>query len=882
MLCPRCALKKAFNLCDTEAYFTKKSTVKNPIESSVTRDLNSSAIQEVEETDSSFIQMTNNLTQEQVVEGTSNGLDADAHKVDSVMDVDRENQAFEIRSVDNINRPTLTKQSSSEGATSTLMASTITNGCPANVNKQSLLLRLFESNIFNMSIAAQYLYNSKEPGVLTYLGNRLFSFPDQDVDFYLPQLINLYITIREVAEVLHPYIIYRCRMSVDFALQVAWLLDAYNADILKSSKKKSHGLKLKNLLLNEEIRPLRPKFDRNDSSRFALPTSPTEKKTHHRSRSDATAVYNTSNGIGKRSTSVTSFRSLCLTPGDLSSGHAFDNGCTCFSSINQTLNPSAVSENVECTCGAPRLMPELEFVKSLVAIGNRLKSVPGKDNKTTRLIGELAMLNLNLPARVWLPLVESGLNGPRHYVVRIPPTAGAVLNSKDKAPYLICMEVLEVEDIHECPIAPKLLETGVALRHSKSMEFSMTNDSAQVFDNSPSRCKDPSKLPDNLITNTSPSHSVFKVPNGGTDDAWSHDDDEISAQFSLRRFHAMDTISQMSIDSTASSDSKDQGTTISALEIRRRLSETASAPTKQFKHTSDDPSASALSEPWDQKVQRICETSPYGHLPNWKLLPCIVKTGDDLRQELLAFQILSLFKNIWEEERVPLWVRPYRILVVSKDSGMIEPVMNAVSLHQIKKHACNSSASSLLDYFLKEFGQANSEQFLTAQKNFVQSCAAYCLICYLIQIKDRHNGNILLDSEGHVIHIDFGYILSLSPKNLGFESSPFKLTQELVDVMGGIGSDMFEYFKILMLQGMLACRKHHERLIAVVEIMMAGAELPCFRGGASVIKSLRDRFHLNCTEEQLHGTIDNMVEQSKDSLTTRLYDNFQYFTNGIL
>ena len=61
----------------------------------------------------------------------------------------------------------------------------------------------------------------------------------------------------------------------------------------------------------------------------------------------------------------------------------------------------------------------------------------------------------------------------------------------------------------------------------------------------------------------------------------------------------------------------------------------------------------------------------------------LVKCGDDLRQELLAYQILETLQSIWKEERVPLWVRPYRILVLSNDSGLIEPILNTISLHQV-------------------------------------------------------------------------------------------------------------------------------------------------------------------------------------------------------
>merc|ERR1711985_139745 len=78
----------------------------------------------------------------------------------------------------------------------------------------------------------------------------------------------------------------------------------------------------------------------------------------------------------------------------------------------------------------------------------------------------------------------------------------------------------------------------------------------------------------------------------------------------------------------------------------------------------------------------------------------------------------------------------------------------------------------------------------TALSNFVESMAAYSIICYVLSIRDRHNGNIMIDDVGHVIHVDFGFMLCGAPGGRamqqmgGFEPSmAFKLTAELLEVL---------------------------------------------------------------------------------------------------
>lgn len=65
-----------------------------------------------------------------------------------------------------------------------------------------------------------------------------------------------------------------------------------------------------------------------------------------------------------------------------------------------------------------------------------------------------------------------------------------------------------------------------------------------------------------------------------------------------------------------------------------------------------------------------------------------------------------------------------------------------------------------------------------------------------------------MDNLGHLVHIDFGFILEISPGgNLGFESAAFKLSHEmtqLLDPGGNRTSPQFKNFQDLCIRGYLA------------------------------------------------------------------------------
>ncbi|RUP31667.1 kinase-like domain-containing protein [Jimgerdemannia flammicorona] len=164
----------------------------------------------------------------------------------------------------------------------------------------------------------------------------------------------------------------------------------------------------------------------------------------------------------------------------------------------------------------------------------------------------------------------------------------------------------------------------------------------------------------------------------------------------------------------------------------------------------------------------------------------------------------------------------------------------------------------------------------------MRSLAGYSIVCYILQIKDRHNGNVLLDADGHLIHIDFGFMLSNSPGSVGFEMAPFKLPQEYLDLLGGVHSEKFAEYKALMKSAFAILRKHCENIVLLIEMMQKDSKLPCFQSGEATLSALRDRFQLALTEPQCDEYVDKLIMSSCCNVFTRLYDTYQYYSQGIL
>jgi phosphatidylinositol 4-kinase len=148
-------------------------------------------------------------------------------------------------------------------------------------------------------------------------------------------------------------------------------------------------------------------------------------------------------------------------------------------------------------------------------------------------------------------------------------------------------------------------------------------------------------------------------------------------------------------------------------------------------------------------------------------IQAIFKVGDDCRQDVLALQLIAMFKNIFTRVGLTLYLYPYRVTatapgvssvhlhiacsrsLIQMQCGVIDVVPNSTSRDEMGRAKVND----LQGFFVSKYGAEDSVAYQKARLNFIQSMAAYSVACYILQIKDRHNGNIMIDGEGHIVHI---------------------------------------------------------------------------------------------------------------------------------
>ncbi|ODA82581.1 hypothetical protein RJ55_01088 [Drechmeria coniospora] len=657
---------------------------------------------------------------------------------------------------------------------------------------------------------------------------------------------------------------------------------------------------------------------------------------------------------------------------------------------------------------------QTQFLTALEGISNRLVIVP-KPARMSALRAELALIGRDLPAEIDIPVIcpPTLVNGSpgksrHHRIVRLNPAESTVLNSAEKVPYLMMVEVLR-EDFNFDPETPdnqQLLDTLPGAGGTSRRLFDLSSEMPRINqpiirtpepvidsvfepvsgdlgssplltsdDEGPARQSsqqqqqqqqqqqtgqrqssggaataslttlDPATPRTSMVISRPGNPSGKRKALAGRNSAADQPDfsalathmrtaSQMLAQLNAtsgkrpkqevaairaKIIASMQSLEEESFDvddegptfdtiiaktqaqaaggaSMDNPDLEDDGpldTTLNASAGRERMENDIKTGGVQRRGDRDDPSAAVFGEAWEAKKERIRKSSPYGWMKNWDLVSVIVKTGADLRQEAFACQLIDVCHKIWVDAGVDVWVKVMRILVTGESSGLIETITNGVSLHSLKRSLTLASVESgqnprqriatLKDHFVKAFGQPESQPYRAGVDAFKRSLAAYSIISYVLQLKDRHNGNVLIDSEGHIIHIDFGFMLSNSPGSVGFEAAPFKLTHEYVDVLGGLGSADYDDYKKMCKQAFQALRRSADNIIDLVAMMGRESNMPCFSVGiATVTSTLRQRFQLHLSADEAEQFVEtDLIAKSFGSYYTRLYDTFQYRTQGI-
>ncbi|EDN95446.1 hypothetical protein SS1G_11324 [Sclerotinia sclerotiorum 1980 UF-70] len=250
----------------------------------------------------------------------------------------------------------------------------------------------------------------------------------------------------------------------------------------------------------------------------------------------------------------------------------------------------------------------------------------------------------------------------------------------------------------------------------------------------------------------------------------------------------------------------------------------------------------------------------------------IFKTGDDLRQDQLVIQIITLMDQLLQKENLDLKLSPYKILATGATAGAVQFVPS-MSLQSI----VNKFRGNTVLNYLKS-NNPDDKASLGVRKEaldvFIKSCAGYCVITYLLGVGDRHLDNLLLAPDGHFFHADFGFILGRDPKPF---APAMKLCKEMVDGMGGSMSEHYPQFKQYCFTAYTTLRKSSNLILNLFSLMV-DANIPDIKlEPDKVVLKVKERFHLELSEEDAIRHFERLIEDSANAIFPVVIDRLHGF-----
>jgi phosphatidylinositol 3-kinase len=254
--------------------------------------------------------------------------------------------------------------------------------------------------------------------------------------------------------------------------------------------------------------------------------------------------------------------------------------------------------------------------------------------------------------------------------------------------------------------------------------------------------------------------------------------------------------------------------------------------------------------------------------------PIIFKTGDDLRQDQLVIQIITLMDRLLRKENLDLKLSPYRILATSPAAGAVQFVPSSSLSAIISKH------KTLLNYLRQNNPDDSAPLGVRKEvmETYIKSCAGYCVITYILGVGDRHSENLLLTPSGHFFHADFGYILGRDPKPF---APLMKLDPAMVQGMGGANHAYYALFKQFCFTAFASLRKSANLILNLFALMIE-ANIPDIRNEPDkAVLKVQERFHLELTEEEAIQGFEALITESAVAVMPQVIDRLHGFVQGL-